>query len=503
MTTQGPGKIWVKDPEMANRSWGGPILLKLRVHLYNFDIDVPKLKEQHKSFLNEKVIPALTANRAARVNLMGSASRSGEHDHNKSLSGARASAVLDYLSANGAGPQVLLSMALGDPATGPKEDEHDRAAFLLIDLPIVIDDVSIRTDDWTRELEWDDIVGLGGTDKKSIQNINIEVKASGAPRVWNLDGGKTVPLMPDPFPFEAVGRRSMAWIPRNAWRIPAAKAIVQPANPSQTIYRLSDSVDGMGFYSQSSSLGVAEIARATVEISLKMGRANWDSRGIAVQGIPTSVSGRPDAKRLLEAGGVEVLNLSSNNPQYWLLKWLIRSPADVFFYSGNGTKLGCLSWVGDCWAPPELVFRQWRNVSDIKVLILGAPHVLKMNITKTFASGGPGARWGTLLKNKRQGGPLLAILGYQDDSPDIKTVGKEIAEKMGEKIAAGLKEDEWVQAWLKINGDHPGKNTWNAVGMDHNGYWWIEGRSAWSQSFDTVPFISGDKYRIKGPAVMT
>ena len=71
---------------------------------------------------------------------------------------------------------------------------------------------------------------------------------------------------------------------------------------------------------------------------------------------------------------------------------------------------------------------------------------------------------------------------------------------MGARIAAGLKDDDWAQSWLFINAEHSGSDTWNGVAMDQNGYWWIEARSAWSRSFDKVPFVSGDKYNLVGPA---
>jgi hypothetical protein len=493
----GAGKIWIKESEVANRSWGSPIVLKSRMHLYNFDIDVPKLKSEHEKFLTENVIPALIKNREARVILQGSASRSGENNHNNVLSAGRAQSVSDRLGAGGVGGvQITDAIGLGSPKVGPIEDEGDRAVFILISYPITIEEISIRTDDWTRELEWDDIVELGGIDKKSLRKVNLQVQASGAPRVWRWDG-KDSRIMLDPFPLEALGQRSGRTIPQNVWPLPIAPDAVQPNDPFQTIYRDADSAAGMGFISHDPRPGVATIARATVEISL--GLDNWADRGSAVQGLAGSIEDeRPDAKRLLEAGGVEVLMLTANHPRHWLLKWLLRSPAEIFFYSGNGNRAGCLSSVGECWANPDFVLSQWRSLSKMKVLIIGAPHVLLMNNANGFAVGGPGAKWASLLKNKR--GPLTAILGYRDDAPNIKDVGRDVAQAMGDKIAAGLKDNDWAQARLSINGDHSGSDTWNGVAMDQNGYWWIEKRSKWSRSFDTVPFVSGDKYKLVGPA---
>ena len=427
--------------------------------------------------------------------IQGSASRSGEDDHNKVLSGARAASVLERLIPKGIrGAQIVDAIGLGSPKLGPVEDEGDRAVFLLLSLPLNVEVVSIHTDDWNRELVWDDIVELGGTDRKSIQKINIQLRAWGAPRVWNVDG-RDRQVMPDPFPLEAQVQRDGRTIPQNRWSLRMAGADAQPADRIQTLYRRSDSAVAWGFVSHDPRPGVATIARATVEISLGLDDG-WADRGSAVQG-GAKAAGRLDAKRLLEAGGVEILTLAEKTNS-WTLKWLLRSPADLFFYSGNSTKAGCLSWVGDCWAAPDVVAGQWRGLSDMKFLIIGAPHVLQMNVVNGFAMGAPGAKWGSLLKTK--GGPLTAIMGYRDLAPAIKDVGKQIAEQMGKKIASGIKDDEWVETWLSINAEHPGKDTWNAVGIDQSGYSWIEKRSAWSRSFDLVPGISGDKYEIKGPA---
>ena len=71
---------------------------------------------------------------------------------------------------------------------------------------------------------------------------------------------------------------------------------------------------------------------------------------------------------------------------------------------------------------------------------------------------------------------------------------------MGRRLTDGV---VLVDVWSAINAKHDGKNTWNAVGMDKRGYRWIVERSAWSRSFDTIPFISGDGYKIVGPVPIT
>jgi hypothetical protein len=320
--------------------------------------------------------------------------------------------------------------------------------------------------------------------------------------------------MPDPFPLQALGARSGKFIDRKDFPLNMAPAAAQANDLSKTLYRDSGTLEQMGFGPPSTQpSGVATIARPNAEISLGLIKGtfnpdkgwksgDWESRGSAILGGSASANDRrPDAKRLLEAGGVEVLTLEGRHPKEWRYAWLARSPADVFSYSGGGTKTGCLSQAGECWASPEAVLAQWHDLADMKALLMSAPYVLQMNVSNGFAIGGPGAKWAPLL-DASVGGPLTALLGYRDEAPRTEDVGREIARKMGEKIAAGLKDDEWVKTWLSINAEHPGKNTWNAVGMDQRGYWWIEARSAWSRSFDFVPFISGSTYKILGPAPM-
>jgi hypothetical protein len=152
MVTQGPGKIRLESLQTVPQSEPNVILVKIRVDLYNFDIDVARpLKDEHKKFLNEKIISALLANKNAKYILMGSASRSGEDDHNHVLCGARAEEVQSDLAANNVGSQMnQFPMALGEPKEGKNEDERDRAVFVFLELPVKLEDITLGTDDWSR-----------------------------------------------------------------------------------------------------------------------------------------------------------------------------------------------------------------------------------------------------------------------------------------------------------------------------------------------------------------
>jgi hypothetical protein len=65
------------------------------------------------------------------------------------------------------------------------------------------------------------------------------------------------------------------------------------------------------------------------------------------------------ALRLLQSGGVEVLQVEAmakmkKDPKKGIVKRLIRSPADVFYYSGAANDDGCLAIGKDCWAPQRI-----------------------------------------------------------------------------------------------------------------------------------------------------
>jgi hypothetical protein len=64
---------------------------------------------------------------------------------------------------------------------------------------------------------------------------------------------------------------------------------------------------------------------------------------------------------------------------------------------------------------------------------------------------------------------------------------------MGKKIAdpAGLKPEEWVQAWLAINSVYSAGKSLNAAAIDARGYWWLE------KDEDSRP-----RYHIAGPVLL-
>jgi hypothetical protein len=235
------------------------------------------------------------------------------------------------------------------------------------------------------------------------------------------------------------------------------------------------------------------------------------SRGVAEQ--PKNAGGDVGSERdesvaalrLFQAGGVEILEVEGmvrekKDPRKRVAKRLIRNPADVFYYSGDGRDDGCLTIDKDCWVSPMDLKAYSRPRFDLKVLILAGCPVLYIDFPHGLANG-PGAAWASLLR--RWGGSLIAILGYgnREKAPFDRIEGKQIATLMGQKMAAGLQADQWVQTWLELHVDSSMKR-WpefrNAVGMDEKGYYWIEKRGALRQ-FTGKPKKINEDYDIIGP----
>jgi OmpA family len=524
MKTAGLGSI---DAFLTNWRWEGETQwADSTVLLYNFDIDESELKPKHLDFLHDQVIPDLRDNPGARVAVVGTASMSGESGHNEVLSENRAKAVMKHLIAKGVEAfkfKPSEPIGVGDAPAGPsKEDDRDRGVTLQLKFPLTIEEVSLRTDDWKNQLWWDDIVGLDRADDgKPIKKINIQLTASGAPKSWNLVDKGLVLVMPAEMLVRLRSHPPLAELGVGYPTILAPKGLSipmkdpdRPSSEARTLYRLAYTIDQAGDF-----MTVVEEEFSEVATVVRPGGASdvsfratlgWASRGGATQNPYGGDSGSerdesPAALRLLQAGGVEVLEveaLSKADPKKRVLKRLIRNPADVFYYAGEGSEDGCLAIGKNCWVSPMDLRRYWKPPFDLGVLILAGCSVLSMKVREYFpgippspATGGPGVAWSALLRDS--GGPLTAILGYRDKAPIDNPTGKQIAAQMGTKIAAGLAEHQWVPAWLKINAEHPGQHTWNAVGMDESGYWWIHKKTEIEKSLK-VPFFGAD-YSIPKP----
>jgi hypothetical protein len=224
----------------------------------------------------------------------------------------------------------------------------------------------------------------------------------------------------------------------------------------------------------------------------------WAMRGHAMQPkedqTVDTVTGeisddRPDAKTLFKAGGVELLQASVSasadlqlNPlaSSWAF---VRSPADVFFYSGHGA-----FWNGSLlldttsgykpWLTPKQILEAWKVPIDVLII----------NGCSAIGYWGPAtdpdtqravevnSLWQKLLKS--EGGPLTAILGYRGTAPmdqmdGDRAGGDKIAEEMAQAMLDVLKRDwgSYARKWVEINARHPLTRT--AAAMDEKGYYYI------------------------------
>ena len=232
----------------------------------------------------------------------------------------------------------------------------------------------------------------------------------------------------------------------------------------------------------------------------------WSLRGIGKQ--PRSPGGdtgndsveQPDAKKLLFAGGVEVLEVEVVKQPGWKLKqtrdWaFVRSPADVMYYSGHGA-----IWNGQIvlhpdhedWCTPEAILDKWKMKgnencpADLDVLILNGCSLLNWeaktahnpmaDYQKDVADArNIGLRWAELLCTKK--GPLRVLLGNYDSAPldsNPKDPNALTGDKIAENFAArmlklGANWDQYAQAWLEVN-----KGTRAGAAMDQRGYWFTD-----------------------------
>lgn len=345
---------------------------------------------------------------------------------------------------------------------------------------ITVEQLRITDNSFSGTLNWDRIIGL------DTASLNVEFKASGLPAA----------VMPSQISVEIASRSpngagGTATL-GTAIKLDAARFGADSANPNRIVYRLSKPLATLGAFLKAERYikEVATIVRPGGTSDVNFRRAlGWNVRGIATQ--PTSASGStgaessevPDAFALFRSAGVETLEVRIPAQPNWTVpgpvKRLVRSPADVVYYSGHGLsssgKLAIDTAPQTCpqhgpvqgWLGASDLTPVWTSPMDLDVLIIAGCSVLKLNFSGSSASG-PGVGWSSLLRAK--GGPLVAILGYAGSAPCDSPNGERIANLMAQRINRG--STSFAKDWLTVNGDN---NANNAVAMDDQGYWWIEG----------------------------
>jgi hypothetical protein len=246
----------------------------------------------------------------------------------------------------------------------------------------------------------------------------------------------------------------------------------------------------------------------------KLAGAGWGVRGAGKQAAegrsdPTGsiADEQPDAKTLFLCGGVELVEISVPSSSGYKVgpqakTWaFVRSPADVFFYSGHGGWWNCNLLREDptsgastgypLWLSPETLLDSWKKQKDITtspmdldVLIINGCSILGNfgNSTSVEQANGPKTeiscvlRWEKLLTS--QEGPLLAILGYRDTAPMDSGGGDQIAKEMAQAIIDDLGDDwsRYARKWCEINAKY--KQTHTASAVDNQGYYYINSKMA-------------------------
>ena len=213
-------------------------------------------------------------------------------------------------------------------------------------------------------------------------------------------------------------------------------------------------------------------------------------RGTAVQ-RPTGGADKgneakeqPHALKLFLSGGVEVLEVSvvpkqglQLNPAKSKTWAFIRSPADIFYYSGHALGGNLVDHpTYDTWLTPADLLKSWKagktisnSPMDLDVLIIAGCSIMHID---PVSKKGPGLEWAKLLWGKQ--GPLRVILGNYDTTPLDSQGGNTLAAQMAAKIAKGLEYDKYVAAWFAANKTAGIKV---GCGVDAAGYWYMDSKT--------------------------
>src|SRR5262245_44611007 len=87
--------------------------IRRKALIFNFDIKGDQLKDEHKKWLDENIVPLL-GNLNLNFTIRGLASRSGSDFYNKQLSERRRDSVNKYLLSKGAMPSQLQGIGAGE-----------------------------------------------------------------------------------------------------------------------------------------------------------------------------------------------------------------------------------------------------------------------------------------------------------------------------------------------------------------------------------------------------
>lgn len=363
-------------------------------------------------------------------------------------------------------------------------------------MSLTVVDFALKNNFWSKEIDRTrEIVGLDGV------GLNLQITVSGPA------------IAPRPAAFKIkVSLQEPLQTGQGKTTNNVTIELDVPRLPNTDTYRLS--VPAWVFLSKMIAEGRREfmtVARASTKampanadsaFRHPLQQGNWAVRGMGIQGLTlNSKSGnealrRPDARQLMLAGGVEILDIQVVQPKDIKFKesktWcFVRSPADIVFYTGHGQN-GNLVTHGDrtgeghdVWLSPEELLAAWsvtdpvfgKNLFDVDVLIINGCSVLDCDKGHTT-----GNRWAQLLTSQK--GPLCAILGYRRGAPADSQGGADCAGQLAKAIVHKL-DANWAgyaREWLEINrqmdkAHSSGTSAYSfayASAVDNTGYWTLD-----------------------------
>jgi hypothetical protein len=329
----------------------------------------------------------------------------------------------------------------------------------------------------------------------NVSRLNVRLEFEGGPASG----------LPDKIPAQVRFRAPGAPKPIGAATAPDAKFTLHRAKPGLE-YRADLPLTKLLFLMKQDTIPeVATVVREGGTSDKKFRDpligASWNSRGTAIQPDKgkANLSGdlrleQPDAYTLIKTGGVKIFEISipagsgiDVDPDFTVWAF-IRSPADIFFYSGHGllttgqlARSRGLAHDYEDWLSAEDLLKSWRRAVDLATspidldaFIINGCSVLFWNHKQEDGADRRdiGLPWAELLYNKQ--GPLMTILGYRYRAPADQPMGNKVAEDMAKAIAGGLGTDydRYAQVWLEINSKIGGLG-WGAAAYDLQGYWYI------------------------------
>ncbi len=249
----------------------------------------------------------------------------------------------------------------------------------------VADTLGFWRDGFTASLIWMDVIGMGAATRVNVQATAYSSGKRKMPdviyaelfsRQTKVNGTSTVP---------SAGSTTLP-TPRRV----ELKRADRPTGQTKTYYRLELKATELGFGKPTGKSTVATVARkgGTSDDFLRKG-LRFPGRGTAVQPARASEtsgsqqSEEPDAMALFLAGGVELLDVRFVPTNGWKLPEgstsaarLIRSPATLVYYSGEGLyEENCLaieigSHKYECWLYPKSLIEAWQAIGQNRIDIL-------------------------------------------------------------------------------------------------------------------------------------